>query len=512
MTVSSKTNRNAHLTSGRLLARNTLWNLLGQIVPMVVAIVTIPIIIRGMGVERFGVLSLVWVVVGYFSLFDLGIGRALIKFVSDKLGTSEEHRIPSIVRTSLLLMFLLGVVGALVVLAFSPWLVHRVLKIPQALQTETLRGFYLLAVCIPIVTVTAGLRGILEALQRFRIANVIKIPLSIFSFVAPLLVLPFSHSLFPVIGVLVLGRLIGCGVHVWACLEALPEFRRKQSIEGTLVIPLLRYGSWITVNNVLGPLLCYVDRFLIGILLSVSALAYYTAPVDMVLRLTVIPVSVVGVLFPAFAMSLNQDPARAALLLSRGMKYVFLVVFPVVLIIVTFASEGLRLWLGPTFSQNGASVLRWVATGAFINSLSTLPFVLIQSAGRPDITAWLLAAELPVYCAALWLLTRWLGIEGTAMAWAGRLVAEAAIVFFLSSQRLLPQKPKFLSRLSMAAVAGSVVLYTASFLQDFAVKVVFLLATLLAFAITGWFWGLEPNERDYLIRDRMSAPVRVEPN
>ena len=78
-----------HLTSGRLLARNTLWNLAGQILPMVVGIITIPVIIRVMGVDRFGVLSLAWVVVGYFSLFDLGIGRALTKLVAEKLGTHE---------------------------------------------------------------------------------------------------------------------------------------------------------------------------------------------------------------------------------------------------------------------------------------------------------------------------------------------------------------------------------------------------------------------------------------
>ena len=507
----TSTDPNVNLTSGRLLAHNTIWNLLGQILPMAVAIVTIPIIIRGMGVERFGVLSLVWVVVGYFSLFDLGIGRALTKFVADKLGANEEHLIPSLARTSLLLMFLLGTLGALVTLALSPWLIHRMLKIPEALQAESLNGFYLLALCVPIVTVTAGLRGMLEALQRFRIANVIRIPLSIFSFVAPLLVLPFSHSLFPVIAVLVVGRIVGCGVHVWACFEAVPELRRSRSVEGTLVVPLLRYGSWMTVNNVLGPLMSYIDRFLIGVLLSVTAVAYYTAPVDMVLRLTVIPIAVVGVLFPAFAMSLNQDPARAGLLLSRGLKYVFLVVFPIVLVMVTFAPEGLRLWLGPAFSLHGASVLRWVAAGAFLNALSTLPFVLIQSAGRPDITAWLLVGELPVYWAALWFMTRWLGIEGTAIAWAGRLTVEAVLVFFLSS-RWLPQRSAFLAKLGVAAAGGLVVLYFASLLQDTLAKIIFLSVALLAFGIAGWLWALAPNEREYLVRDHIRATARVEPS
>jgi O-antigen/teichoic acid export membrane protein len=174
-----------NLTSGRLLARNTIWNLLGQMLPMAVAVVAIPPLVRALGVARFGVLSLAWIVVGYFSLFELGIGRALTKLVADKLGANEEHSIPPLAWTSLLLMFLLGALGGLVAFTISPWLVHRALKVPLELQAETLRGFYLLALSIPIVITTSGLRSILEAQQRFRILNLIRIPLSIFSVAGP---------------------------------------------------------------------------------------------------------------------------------------------------------------------------------------------------------------------------------------------------------------------------------------------------------------------------------------
>ena len=44
---------NSHLTSGRLLARNTIWNLLGQVLPMTVGIVAIPVIIRVIGREQW---------------------------------------------------------------------------------------------------------------------------------------------------------------------------------------------------------------------------------------------------------------------------------------------------------------------------------------------------------------------------------------------------------------------------------------------------------------------------
>jgi O-antigen/teichoic acid export membrane protein len=497
----------SHLTSGRLLARNTVWNLLGQMLPMAVGVVAVPLLIRGMGIARFGILSLAWIVVGYFSLFDLGIGRALTKLVADKLGANEEHSIPPLAWTSLLLMFLLGVIGGLVTFGISPWLVHRLLKIPEALQTETLRGFYLLAISIPVVTVTSGLRGILEAQQRFRILNLIRVPTSIFSFAGPLLVLPFSHRLVPMIGVLIAGRLIGCIAHWMACMHALPILRHNFALQRSIVLTVVKLGGWMTVSNIVSPVLVYLDRFLIGALLSVSAVAYYTAPFDMVTRIWVIPGAMVGVLFPAFAVSLMQDPDRTGVLFSRGIKYVFLSLFPIVLVIVTLAPEGLRLWLGATFAENSGVVLRWLAAGVFVNCLALVPFALLQSAGRPDMTAKLHLLELPIYVAVIWVLTRRLGIEGAAIAWAARVTLDAAVLFYYS-HRLLPHKPRFLSRLGTALVAGLLLLYVATLFESLTIKAGFLALCLLVFGLVSWFWVLAPEERALMLRARGSTPMK----
>src|SRR5690242_3734802 len=200
---------NGHLTNGRLLARNTIWNLIGGAAPMVVAVFSIPILIQGLGKERFGVLTLAWALIGYASLFDLGLGRALTQLVAKKLGAGEDSEIPTLVWTSLVLMLVLGLVGTLVGVVLSPWLVHHALNVPVALQPEALRSFYLLGLSIPIVISTAGLRGLLEAHQRFGLINALRVPMSVYSFASPLLVLPFSRSLFPVVVVLVAGRAVG---------------------------------------------------------------------------------------------------------------------------------------------------------------------------------------------------------------------------------------------------------------------------------------------------------------
>lgn len=210
-------------TSGRVLARNTAWNLVGYGVPTLVAVVCIPVLIHGLGKERFGVLTLAWALVGYAGLFDLGLGRALTQVVARKLGEGKEKEIPEAAWTSLVLMMGMGILGAAAVIAVAPWLAGRWLHVPEALRGETLTAFRLLGISVPFVITTAGLRGLLEAHQRFELTNALRIPFASFGVAGPLLALPFSKSLAPAVAVLVAGRIAMWAAYLVTCLRAVPE-------------------------------------------------------------------------------------------------------------------------------------------------------------------------------------------------------------------------------------------------------------------------------------------------
>src|SRR2546427_10802423 len=167
------------------LAPSSLWNLVGQVIPLAAAVVAIPVLLRGLGTDRFGILTLAWVVIGYFSLFDMGLGRALTKVVAEESAAGRVPGLPRLIWTAMLLMTLLGIAAMLGLLLLSPWLVDRALRIPPILRLETTRTFYLLAICVPIVIVTTGLRGILEGSMRFDLTNAIRIPLGLFPFLGP---------------------------------------------------------------------------------------------------------------------------------------------------------------------------------------------------------------------------------------------------------------------------------------------------------------------------------------
>lgn len=482
------------LTSGRVLARNTLWNVVGQAIPFVFAIFAIPVLISALGTDRYGVLTLAWMVIGYFSLFDLGLGRALTQLVAERLGSGRLQELPALIWTALLLIFVLGLVGTVLVLLCTPWLTRSVLRIPPLLQAETTQVLYLLACSIPMVISTAGLRGVLEAHQRFGLVNGIRIPLGLFTYLGPLLIIPFSQSLVPLTAILVGVRVLTWVAHLLPCLYLMPALRHEFSIRLAYVPTLFVFGGWMTVTNVVGPLMVYLDRFFIGSMLSLTAVAYYVTPYEIVTKFSIISAAFSGVLFPAFANSLAHDKQHTTRLFLRGLKYVFLLLFPIVLVSITLAQEGLSAWLGAEFGENSMRSLQWLAAGIFINGLAGIPFALVQSAGRPDLTAILHLLELPCYLCGLWLLLRGYGIVGAAVAWTMRVTIDAVALFCVAGY-LVPTITPALKRYTGVFVSALLVFVLASFVEDVGLKWAFLSIMLLLFLLLTWFVFLSPEER-----------------
>jgi len=180
--------------------------------------------------------------------------------------------------------------------------------------------------------------------------------------------------------------------------------------------------------------------------------------------------------------------------------------FPLTLLIVTLAYEGLDLWLGGEFAQNSTRVVQWLAVGVFINSLAHVAFSLVQATGRPDITAKLHLVELPFYLISLWWLVAEYGIEGAAIAWVIRIVIDTGLLFGIA-RRFLPARESITLRATVTIVSALLMLALATFPVGIAMKGLFLLLILPAFAIITWFFILIAEERT-LILDQFKGIVR----
>ena len=216
---------------------------------------------------------------------------------------------------------------------------------------------------------------------------------------------------------------------MWMDFGIVPKLR-EYTVSFARFSFLFAYGGWVMITSIIGPILVYLDRFLIGSLLTIAAVAYYSVPYDMVTRLWIISVSLTMTLFPAFsAMEGVRDRQRLSMFFARSIKYVFLISGTIVVLIVVYAEEILQIWLGGDFVIESTVAMQVLALGVLINSLAQTPFALLQGVGRPDLPAKFHLIELPVYVGIAWILVSQFGIAGAAGAWTIRVVLDTALLF-----------------------------------------------------------------------------------
>ena len=483
-------------TSGGVY-RNSLWNAIGLLAPVVVAVFAVPHLVSGLGNERFGILTVVWVLTGYFSIFDLGLGRALTQLLSELRGTARQSEIPPLMWTGLTAMLTMGLFGALIVAGgvtiFSG---HIMTRVPAALQRETLDILYLIAIMLPLIVITTGLRAVLEVHNRFDWVNGIRLPIGILMYLVPLAVLPFTHSLTWIVAALLVVRAAGTLAHLVACIVVVPGFLASFEVRRRMLRPLLRFGGFMTVSNILAPVMTYMDRFMVSAIVGVQKVAFYTTPFEILSRATLVPSGVSSALFPVFAASYRSSPERNRKEYTRSLKFLVLILFPPLLVATVFAPELLRLWLSPEFARESAPVVRLLAVGVLLNCLAYIPAALVQASGRPDLTTRLHVIEFVFYVPAIWFLTRAEGNIGAAMAWTGRASLEAVVIFCVA-EHLLPAAP---GRLRLFAIIGTAcgAMVVGPLLTALPWKILFLGLAIPLFLVIVWTRALDPDERALL--------------
>lgn len=403
------------------LKRNTFWNLAGTGLPLLLGALTIPYLIKNAGLEAFGILTLIWALIGYFSLFDFGLGRALTQQVAAARLVGHVTELPSLVKTGLWFTAATGALGGIILAAFSDQLAFDWLKIRPSLQSDASQALLIAALGIPLTTVTTGLRGVLEAYEDFKAVNLMRICLGAANFCLPALSVMFvNNSLALMVTSLVVARAIVMIAHLCLVHQKLPSSWISSRFDKSNLKSLVAFGAWMTVTNVIGPLMVTADRFVISSVLGASLVAYYTVPFEALIRVLVLPSALTSALFPRLATLMVTNVNAARLLYKKCLVTTILALLPVCIMIAAGAKFGLTLWLGSDFAEQSWLLVCIMAVGVLFNGVASVPFAAIQAAGDARSTAILHISELLIYIPLLFVGITMHGLVGAAMAWSAR--------------------------------------------------------------------------------------------
>lgn len=417
------------------LRRNTLWNLAGSGLPLIAAACFIPYTLNHLGNEAFGVLTLIWALIGYFSLFDMGVGRALTFELSKLAANNNQKQISPTLKAGLMLTLGAGLLGTLIMLLLAPFLAERWLKINLNLQQDVLLAFQIAAVGVIPTTIYSGLRGALEGLGRFAESNINKIFLGFCIFTLPALSIAIhGNQLWIITLYLVFARFI-------TLIAAAIQVRVYLLVSGLTILkhhlkPLLNYGVWVTVTGIVGPMMIYGDRFFVSAAVGAMLLPIYAIPQEGLQRLLMIPTALSGALLPLLSASNTQEKLR---LYQRNLIRVTVVMLFVCLAAAALAYPVLKWWLSAEFAQQALPITLILCVGIWLNSIAIVPYTFLHANGNTKITAIFHMLELVLYILALWWLANHFGLMGAALAWVARVLLDLILLQAATSKFFVAQ-------------------------------------------------------------------------
>lgn len=414
------------------IGRNAGYNMVGFLVPTVLALATVPAYLAVIGVERYGVLAIAWLVLGYFGLFDLGLGRATAQRIAALRDAGPAERATAL-HTALRTNLLIGIAGGLILWPVAHLVFAQVMQMSPHLRAEALAAAPLLALSVPVATSLGVMSGAMMGRERFREANRIAIVNTVLFQLVPLGVAWLTGpDLSHVVAAGLCTRVLALALFHRA-LRGDMAGQRARGWDRAEMRRLLSFGGWVTLSALIGPLLVISDRFLIGALLGAVAVAHYAVPMDVTQRLGGVPASLGNALFPRLAVATGDEARR---LTADAVAALYALMTPPVLAAIIAMDPLMRLWLGDAVGGQAAPLARILLVAAWFNAFAQMPFMRLQAQGRPDLVGKAHLCEVPVYLAVLVAATHAFGLAGAAAAFLLRVVVDGLVLFALAGRGL----------------------------------------------------------------------------
>ena len=400
------------------VARNSLYNLAGSALPMLISLITVPAYLALVGISRFGVLSITWILLGYFGLFDLGLGLATAQRIAALPPDAHRHRALRF-WSALFTNIGFGIAGGLILVPVSYYYFGHILKVDPELRSELLACVPWIAAAVPVATTSGVLTGALQGQERFAALNLISVASTVAFQVVPLLTaVAIGPSLLYVLPAALLTRFAGLIILAIICWTGLLR-GSPISFDAREAKGMIGFGGWTTVSALFGPLMAVGDRLSIGGLAGAQSVSFYSVPLNLAERTTVIGNSVASASFPRIA-ALGRDEGHLLSLATQ--QYLMAVMLPIAGLGIFAIIPFMKLWVGATFAAQAAAPGAILMAGMWFDCVSRAPLYSLRGHGQPRLIALVDLLQIVPYFVLLLAAIRAWGIEGAAISYLLRVV------------------------------------------------------------------------------------------
>jgi O-antigen/teichoic acid export membrane protein len=414
---------------GARVVGGSLWSISAQGVALVTSFVVTPFVIRLLGTEDYGLLTLINLLIGYLGFADLGMGTASTKFGAEALARGDSEGESAVVWTSILVTSLPALASAALLIFGGELLLTAVFELPaQRLPAGTVA----IRIAAIVLFATAA-TGIFNTPQLVRLKVGLNGALTMSGSIGQAcLVLLILHMGLKLVGVV---TVMACVSLAMTCIHFIVSSRLSPGIlrprfDQRLIRPLLRFGSSIVIAALTGTIVVHGEKFLLVRLASVSDLAYYNVAFTLSGLLGILPATLMLPLIPSFVhLNVTNQLERLSRLYNGILRGLIFWTVPAALALCVIARPFFTLWAGPEFGRESAMPLYILTIGWLSHAVSFVPRSALCAWNQVGVVARYQVYELVPYFLVVVLLVGRFGIAGAAIAWGLRVAVECYLVF-----------------------------------------------------------------------------------
>ena len=260
------------------IAKNSFYNIAGYLIPGVLSIPILGFMARDLGVEKFGLFTIILAIVGYASIFDIGITRSVIREIAIYKRNKDE--ILKILSTSAVIVVALGIIAGFLITIFNTK-ISEFLNVSKFVTKDFLDSLAIVAFSIPLYLLTQVWCSLLEGREEFLKLNIYKTFSSTMVVVFPALALLIESSLSYAVMGLLIARFLSLLLIKLYCRDFSSNFKFYNDVFKRLI----SFGGWVAVSNFISPIMSYFDRFILANKMGASMVGFYTAPSEAISRI-----------------------------------------------------------------------------------------------------------------------------------------------------------------------------------------------------------------------------------
>lgn len=387
------------------------------------AIVAVPLYIKFLGVEAYGLIGFFSSIQALATILDFGLGATLIRELA-RFGNNPEQKnvVSDMVWTFELSYIAVAVLIGVAVGCLSPLLVQYWVKLNTidsgSAQEALILGGVALAMQWPAGLYGSGLAGLHKQTQ-------LAITTSLLATFRTLLVVGVLLFVSQTIAGFFWAQVIGAAIQslvmrvvLWKNMTAKV---REKNFHWSILKKSFGFAGGMTGIAITSVVLTQMDKVVLSSSLSLKDFGIYALSSTLSMGLYMIISPVFSVIYPRFSALIEKDKNNELIdFYHLSSQTIALFVFPIAAVVVVFSEQVLFVWTGDNeIARQGAWVLSFLVLGTACNGIMNVPYALQLSVGWTSLSFWINVFAVVFLVPSIWFFSSAYGPVGGAAIWGG---------------------------------------------------------------------------------------------